>query len=175
MTDKSKAQMITAAVVISALILSGLMLLLVKAMPTPQLAQSNATATEQVASTDKAAPAADHHDQDKAKQVQGPADGAIDIELGDIWIESSETELAAGTYELNVHNSGAMPHMLDIELTPVALEAGVPTGANSLVHVDLGPGEKATETVTLEAGTYEFYCNVSGHYQAGQTMTVTVN
>ena len=38
----------------------------------------------------------------------------------------------------------------------------------------VAPGQTSTVTVTLKKGTYEFYCPVPGHEQAGMKATLTV-
>jgi uncharacterized cupredoxin-like copper-binding protein len=38
----------------------------------------------------------------------------------------------------------------------------------------VGQGQTATVTATLKAGTYEFYCPVDGHKQAGMKGTLVV-
>ncbi len=39
-------------------------------------------------------------------------------------------------------------------------------------HAYAGPGERATLVVTLEPGTYEVWCTIAGHRQAGMEATV---
>jgi len=39
---------------------------------------------------------------------------------------------------------------------------------------DMEPGESGTMTLRLTPGTYVLFCNVSGHYAAGQHMRFTV-
>ena len=38
----------------------------------------------------------------------------------------------------------------------------------------VGPGKTSTVTVNLKKGTYEYYCPVPGHEQAGMKGTLTV-
>jgi uncharacterized cupredoxin-like copper-binding protein len=52
-------------------------------------------------------------------------------------------------------------------------EEDVPEGDLEVVHADAG--ETATGTVTVnETGTYEVYCNIPGHREAGMVATLTV-
>jgi uncharacterized cupredoxin-like copper-binding protein len=38
----------------------------------------------------------------------------------------------------------------------------------------VAPGDTVSATINAPAGTYEFYCNVPGHKQAGMFGTLTV-
>ena len=42
------------------------------------------------------------------------------------------------------------------------------------ISVDIAPGETKTVTINAPAGTYEYYCNVPGHKEAGMTGTLIV-
>lgn len=43
------------------------------------------------------------------------------------------------------------------------------------VRIYATPGQTVSGTVTAEAGTYEFYCSIPGHKQAGMVGTLTAN
>lgn len=111
---------------------------------------------------------------EEAAPPTGPAQ-PLAVELGDIWIRT-EAELKAGTYEITATNSGAMPHMLAVEREPIGLDpSGAPTEENAVAHIEtIAPGTSEKVRVRLERGSYQFYCNIPGHYQAGQTTTVKV-
>ena len=73
------------------------------------------------------------------------------------------TKLKPGTYTFNVTNSGPSAHNLTIEGPGVDNQA-TPTfssGAQSL-------------TVTLKNGSYELFCSVPGHKEAGMDVDLTV-
>ena len=57
-------------------------------------------------------------------------------------------------------NEGAAPHNFAIDALKIS--------------VDLAPGETKEVVVNAPAGTYEFYCNVPGHKEAGMVGTLTV-
>ena len=74
---------------------------------------------------------------------------------------AAATELKAGKITFDVTNDGAIPHDLAI----------------------VGIGQKTKEipskgsaklTVTLKPGTYELYCSIPGHKEAGMDLKVTV-
>lgn len=59
---------------------------------------------------------------------------------------------------------------------PSKLEHGIGVDGNG-VDVDgpiVGPGKTSTATANLKPGTYEFYCTVSSHHQAGMKGTLVV-
>ena len=64
---------------------------------------------------------------------------------------------------VNLQNTGALEHSFVIDQFNVKLE-----------HVQAGQSATATFTPTA-AGTYEFYCDVAGHKDAGMKGTLTVN
>jgi plastocyanin len=77
--------------------------------------------------------------------------GAISIEAGDLYFDPEEVSAQAGTVEFELVNVGAVEHDLVIE------EAG----DTEVAYAE--PGETATGSIELEAGTYTYYCSVPGH------------
>jgi uncharacterized cupredoxin-like copper-binding protein len=80
-------------------------------------------------------------------------------------IELPSTTLAPGTYAFDLTNKGQVGHDLvfngpgvDNEKTPV-----------------IDPGKTARLTVDLKTGTYDVYCSVPGHKQAGMDVKVKVS
>jgi uncharacterized cupredoxin-like copper-binding protein len=80
-------------------------------------------------------------------------------------IELPSTKLKAGDYEFELANDGNVPHDLTIE-GPQVDKAKTP---------EIQGGQDATLKVKLVPGTYDFYCSVPGHKQAGMDVKVTVS
>jgi uncharacterized cupredoxin-like copper-binding protein len=76
----------------------------------------------------------------------------------------SGTSLEAGTYRLEAKNEGKVDHDLAVDGPGVDEKTPV-----------FGGGETASLEVALEPGTYDFYCSVPGHKQAGMDLKVTVS
>jgi uncharacterized cupredoxin-like copper-binding protein len=72
--------------------------------------------------------------------------------------------LTAGTYTFNVTNKGKFAHNLTVDGEGVQDKA-TPT---------LAPGSTGDLTVSLQKGSYEFYCSVDGHKEMGMDVTVQV-
>ncbi len=92
------------------------------------------------------------------------ATAAPTVSLVDFDIELSETEMAAGEYEIAVTNDGGASHDLVIE------RDGEDVAATEI----LSPGDTGTLAVELEPGEYVFYCSVGTHRSMGMEITVTV-
>jgi uncharacterized cupredoxin-like copper-binding protein len=80
-------------------------------------------------------------------------------------IELPSTTLSPGTYTFDLTNKGQVGHDLvfngpgvDNDKTPV-----------------IGPGKTAKLTVDLKNGTYDVYCSVPGHKQAGMDVKLKVS
>ena len=71
--------------------------------------------------------------------------------------------MSAGTYTFVVTNHGPSSHNLTIS-GPGLSNTATPTFASGTQKL----------TVTLENGTYDFYCSVPGHKAAGMNVNVTV-
>lgn len=90
-----------------------------------------------------------------------------------------ETVMVTGTDALafDPETLSASAGELTVELTsePSVEHTFVIEGINADEPVTEAPaGETATETVTLEPGSYTFYCSVPGHRAAGMEGTLTV-
>ena len=72
--------------------------------------------------------------------------------------------LSAGTYIFKVTNKGKFAHNLTVD------GAGVQDKATPT----LAPGSTGDLTVSLQKGSYEFYCSVDSHKDMGMDVTVQV-
>ena len=82
---------------------------------------------------------------------------------GALKFDKSSLSAKAGKVTVTMDNPSSTPHALNIEGNGIE-EKGTKT---------LTQG-KASVTVNLKAGKYEFYCPVDGHRQAGMEGTLTV-
>jgi uncharacterized cupredoxin-like copper-binding protein len=88
----------------------------------------------------------------------------IDVTEKNFSISMSPTHLSPGTYTFHVVNHGPSAHNLTIS------GPGVSTPHTQTV----GPGDPQNLTVTLQNGSYDFYCSVPGHKALGMNLEVTV-
>lgn len=108
------------------------------------------------------------------QRTEAPAEGGGEGEAGgeggggtatfvaiDIDFESAPDTLPAGENEIVLVNEGQAPHDVTFE------ELGDET------VVSATGGETATGTVTLEPGSYTYYCSVPGHREAGMEGALT--
>ena len=89
-------------------------------------------------------------------------DGTIQLVASDLAFDTTQVSATAGEIEVTLENTGAVEHDVVVE------EAG------DEVVVVAAPGETATGSIELEAGTYTYYCSIPGHRQAGMEGTLTV-
>ncbi len=89
-----------------------------------------------------------------------PTPAGMTVEAAEFAFTPSELSLPAGSGAITLTNKGTIEH--DIKIDALGF----------LVHVK--PGETATQTATFAAGTYDFYCSIPGHKQAGMIGTLTV-
>jgi len=78
--------------------------------------------------------------------------------------DKSKLSAKAGTVTLVMANPSGIPHAVAVEGN------GVDKDGNTV-----GNGGTSKVTVKLKPGTYEFYCPVDGHKQAGMKGTLTVS
>jgi uncharacterized cupredoxin-like copper-binding protein len=88
-----------------------------------------------------------------AASTSAPA-SAIEVEAGDLYFGEESLVASAGEIEFTLVNVGAAEHDLVIE------------EADDAVVVFAAPGETATGTIELAAGSYTFYCSIPGHRSA---------
>jgi uncharacterized cupredoxin-like copper-binding protein len=130
------------------------------AAPGATPAQGSATpATPGVAtpagSTAEATPAAGGEEQ------AAGASNAVEVAAYDIYFEPKELSIPADTdVTVRLPNKGVTAHNFSID------ELGI--------SVDIAPGATEETVINAPAGTYEYYCDVPGHKQAGMVGTLTV-
>jgi uncharacterized cupredoxin-like copper-binding protein len=88
----------------------------------------------------------------------------VPVDLTEFKIGLTKSTFTAGTYTFTATNSGKFPHAFQVDGPGVA-DKGTGT---------VQPGDSGSVTVTLQKGTYTFYCPVPGHKEKGMTMQVTV-
>ena len=93
------------------------------------------------------------------------AGNGIEVYLSDFRILPAALSARAGVNVFDVRNDGPTPHNLTIKDM-----SGETVGATR----DLKPGETATLTITLPAGTYTAICSLPGHASLGMKDILTV-
>jgi uncharacterized cupredoxin-like copper-binding protein len=122
-----------------------------------------ATAAPSAATT---APAASAPAASAASATTAPAAAGsttVAVELKDFAIMLDKSTVSPGMVTFNVKNSGPSPHNFNVKVN--GEEKGVTT---------LDPGKTATLTLNLQAGSYDFRCNIPGHDLLGMKGTLTV-
>lgn len=80
-----------------------------------------------------------------------PGGAAIEVEAGDLYFEPEQLSASAGEVSVTLDNVGEADHDFVIE------------ELDDLLVAHAAAGESVTESVTLEPGTYTYYCSVPGH------------
>jgi plastocyanin len=88
-------------------------------------------------------------------QLAAPEDGSLKF-------DKTELEAKAGTVTIDFDNPSSVEHAVEIEGN------GVEEASDTITD------GKTSVTADLKAGTYEFYCPVTGHREAGMKGTLTV-
>jgi uncharacterized cupredoxin-like copper-binding protein len=101
-----------------------------------------------------AVPAACGDDDDDAlPSVDGPTSPRLEVSATEMAFTPDAVAVAAGDVEVVLHNDGTILHDLRIDEQPLLLEAVA--------------GETDTGGISLEAGSYAFFCSLPGHREAG--------
>ena len=108
-----------------------------------------------------------HHSEEHAEGGAGEEEAAAELPEGalvwvaeDIKFTEAPPAIPAGEAVIAIRNDGGSPHNVVIEELDVKVEAQ--------------GGESASDTYTLEPGTYTYFCDVPGHRSAGMEGQVTV-
>jgi hypothetical protein len=82
-------------------------------------------------------------------------------------IKLSKTSIGCGKVILQQQNVGEDPHDLALQ------KSG--NSSPSFYYPELGPGLTASQTVDLSRGSWQLYCSIPGHREAGMERTLTVD
>ena len=93
-----------------------------------------------------------------------PAATKVPVSETEFKITMPKTTLAAGSYSFEVANDGKIDH--DLVIQGNGVDEKTPT---------IAPGKSATLNVDLKPGTYDVYCSIPGHKQAGMDLKLTVS
>jgi uncharacterized cupredoxin-like copper-binding protein len=93
-----------------------------------------------------------------------PASLVVNLKAEDIKYDTTSLTAKVGQpVTVNIQNAGGLEHSFVIDQFSVKLD-----------HIQAGQAGTITFTPTT-AGTYEYYCDVPGHKDAGMKGTLTVN
>lgn len=89
-----------------------------------------------------------------------PSETGISVGATEFAFDPSAIELSAGVAAtVTLANTGTVEHDITVDALSVKIFAK--------------PGETVSGMVTAEAGTYDFYCSIPGHKEAGMVGTFT--
>jgi plastocyanin len=93
--------------------------------------------------------------------ADGNGGGAITIVATEFEFDPADVSIPADTAtDITIDNQGVVEHDWTIDELDVEIYAD--------------PGESVTQSITAAAGTYEVYCSIPGHREAGMVGTLTV-
>jgi plastocyanin len=78
----------------------------------------------------------------------------------DIYFDPAEVTIKAGPVTFILPNEGAAEH--DFSIDELGIQVNMPAGTTQTLEAD------------IPAGTYEYYCNIPGHKDAGMVGTLVV-
>jgi len=129
------------------------------ALATIGLAGSQMVMANQGTATPPASPSASPSSSPSASPASG---SEIQIFTEDIKFDPKELTIPANTdVKIKVTNKGVLQHDFHVDKLDVTSKL-------------LNAGESDTVTIKAAAGTYEFWCTVPGHKEAGMVGTLTV-
>lgn len=87
------------------------------------------------------------------------------VKMTDFHLALSQPDFTPGTYTFVAVNAGQAVHTIEID---------GPGVSDQRIPAVVQPGQSASLTVTLQAGTYEVYCPVDDHKAMGMDTHFTV-
>ncbi len=116
------------------------------------------------------------HGSFTSRQMAAAAHGKVYVQLGDYWAAPTVSSVRAGKVTFVARNVGRVPHELMVERMPMKFDSPMQPNEDAAQGMidDMAAGKSGRMTMRLRPGTYMLFCNVSGHYAAGQHMTFNV-
>jgi uncharacterized cupredoxin-like copper-binding protein len=110
------------------------------------------------------------HGKFTSAQVAAAKTGTVYVQLGDIWAAPTVSSVKAGKVTFKARNVGRLPHELMVERMPMKFDAPMKPNEDAAQGMipDMDGGGSGQMTMRLKPGTYMLFCNVEGHYAAGQ-------
>jgi uncharacterized cupredoxin-like copper-binding protein len=140
---------------------------------TVALVSAGGNKTVTVLQAAKAAPAA----AAPATKAAPVTAGVVSVKLGEMFVRPNVTQGAAGKVTFHVQNTGTLVHEMIVGRVPIKgpLADGRMSEKTSVGEVaELKPGTAGRVTLSLKPGKYILFCNVPGHFAAGQHVAFTV-
>jgi uncharacterized cupredoxin-like copper-binding protein len=116
------------------------------------------------------------HGRFTSSMMGAAARGKVYVQLGDYWVASAVSSVRAGNVTFIANNVGRIPHELMVERMPMKFDAPMrpnEEAAQGMIE-DMDPGTGGRMTMRLRRCTYVLFCNLPGHYVAGQHTTFKV-
>jgi uncharacterized cupredoxin-like copper-binding protein len=110
------------------------------------------------------------HGKFTAAMVSAADHGKVYVQLGDYWAAPAVLSVSAGKGTFIASNVGRVPHELMVERMPMKFDSPMhpnEDAAQGMIE-DMDPGKGGRMTMTIKPGTYMLFCNLPGHYVAGQ-------
>lgn len=97
-----------------------------------------------------------------AAATPAPTPVVVTLEATEFAFDQTAISIPAGiATTITLTNGGTIEHDFKVD------------ALNFMVHTT--PGETLSGTLTAAAGTYDFYCSIAGHKEAGMVGIMTVN
>ncbi len=98
----------------------------------------------------------------EAEESPEVAGEVVTFVASDLEFTEAPEQMPSGNVTFELVNEADVVHNVTVE------------ELDDLEVVEVGAGETATGTVTLEPGSYTYYCSIPGHREAGMEGTITV-